>query len=237
MNRSFTFVVVATTASLMGAGSSQATVGISASGNFNLPTTVTQHNGSQGSGFDINEGVSLDPGAGPWIKELVNAGPSVPSGTELFINETLTNTGTIPWTDWHEEILSVTGIPGAIQVPGFLFRNGSVHLSADYGAGLVGLAEGPDYTLQTMPYNGPPIGGNNNHWQAIWIFFAPHAVIQPGDTLVIEKRIFEVFGDGNIWQSGEFAEVAQYPTPEPTTLALGAPLLAGALLRRRSAGG
>jgi hypothetical protein len=203
---------------------------LGASGNFNLPTTDTEYLGDQGGGFDIVASLHLDPFAGPWVKSLTNLGPSLSSGTEVFITETLTNDGPITWTDWHEEIISVGGGSGG-QLPGFLFRNGSVNLQADYGAGFVSLFEGPDYTLQTMVYDGPPISGNNNNWEAVWIFFEPHAVIETGDTLRIEKRIFEIYGDGNIWQTGESAQIAQYPTPEPTTL--GIVVIGGLALLRR----
>jgi hypothetical protein len=74
-------------------------------------------------------------------------------------------------------------------------------------------------------------------WVALSIFFRPNAVIHPGDTLGIRKDIFEVFGDGDIWDPGEFALVAENPSvPEPSTIALaGLALLAitGAGLHRR----
>lgn len=238
MNRLHTLVAVVTTALILGLGVNTATAGIGASGDFNKPSTDTDHLGDQFSGFDIVGDVTLDPSSGPWIKSLINSGPSIASGTEVFINETFTNTGSIAWTDWHEEIISIAmaggGGGGGTQVPGFLFRNGSVNLQADYGAGFVSLLEGPDYSLQTMDYNGPPISGNNNNWEAVWIFFEPHAVIQTGDTLRIEKRIFEIFGDGNIWQTNTSAQIAQYPTPEPTTALIIAPLATAVLLRRRA---
>ena len=51
-------------------------------------------------------------------------------------------------------------------------------------------------------------------------------MIQPGDTLKIEKQIFEVHLDGNLWEPGEFAEIAQYPTiPEPSSFLLAATVL------------
>ncbi len=242
MNRLHAVAAVVTTALILSAGvNTTYGVTLGASGNYNLPTTDTEYFGDQGGGFNITASLHLDPLAGPWVKSLTNSGPSIASGTEVFIAETLTNDGSIPWTDWHEEILSIStvgggggGGGGGIQVPGFLFRNGSVNLQADYGSGFVSLFEGPDYSLQSMDYNGPAISGNNNNWQAVWIFFEPHAVIQTGDTLRIEKRIFEIYGDGNIWQSGEAAQIAQYPTPEPTTALIIAPLATAMLLRRNT---
>jgi hypothetical protein len=239
MNRLLEVTAVVTTAFVMSLGVNTADgAALGVSGDFGLPTTDTEYFGDQGSGFDIVASLHLDPLAGPWVKSLTNIGPSLSSGTEVFITETLTNDGPIPWTDWHEEIISVANVGGGggggTQVPGFLFRNGSVNLQADYGAGFVSLLEGPDYSLQTMDYNGPPVNGNNNNWEAVWIFFEPHAVIETGDTLRIEKRIFEIYGDGNIWQTGESAQIAQYPTPEPTTALIIAPLATAVLLRRRA---
>jgi hypothetical protein len=81
--------------------------------------------------------------------------------------------------------------------------------------------------------------GNVGHWEAISILFAPHRVIETGDVLLIEKDIFEVFGDANIWMPGEAAQIAEYPTgvPEPAALSTLA-IATGALLggRRRRAG-
>lgn len=202
---------------------------IGASGNSGNPSLLTEHNLTINDEFDITAGVALDPGAGPWFKGLRNSSPNpISSGQPVPITETLHNAGAIPWTDWHEEIDSRTTIGGggggggggANNAPGFLFANNSLSLMADYGSGFVGLAEGADYTLQTMLYSGPPLSGNNNHWEAIWIFFEPHATIQSGDTLKIEKQIFEVYGDANLWMPGETAVIRQYPTPEPATVML-----------------
>jgi len=229
MNRLHAVTTAVTTALVLSLGVNKTDgAPLGASGNFNLPTTNTEHFGDQGSGFNITASLHLDPLAGPWVKSLTNNGSSLSSGTEVFITETLTNDGPFSWSQWHMQII------GLVQVPGFLFRNGSVNLQADYGAGFVSLFEGPDYSLQTMDYNGPPISGNNNNLVAVWIFFEPHAVIKTGDTLRSESRIFEIFGDGNIWQTGESAQIAQYPTPEPTTALIIAPLATAVLLRRRA---
>lgn len=207
---------------------------VGASGNNNQPSETTSYNLSQGGdSFDITEDVVLDPGSGPWLKELVNnSGQGIASGMEKTINETLTNAGTIPWTDWHEEVISLTTIIMPDDAFGFVFPQNPINLMADYGGGFVNLVEGPDYSLIGTPYSGPGMAGNMGY-VAIDIFFAPGATIYPGDTLKIEKRIFEVFNDANIWQPGEAAVIAEYPTPEPVSAALFAVGMLGLFARRR----
>jgi hypothetical protein len=120
--------------------------------------------------------------------------------------------------------------------PGFLFRENSLVLSANYGAGMVPLTQGVDYTIATT--SGPPGSGNGPDWETITITFAPNRVIETGDVLNIRKDIFEVFGDGNIWQSGEAARIGEFPigVPEPGTFVLVGAVAAGAMVRRRTRG-
>lgn len=197
---------------------------VGASGNAGNGSQTTVHN-SMGFGgnthFEITENVTLDPSAGHWLKELVNvSGQGIASGNNVQLIEVLTNTGTIPWTDWHERVISRTTLNNPDDAPGYLFRSGSLSLSADYGAGFVPLVEGVDYTVSPTFYSGPPDPGNNFDWEMIDIFFSPLATILPGDVLRIEKQIFEVFGDANIWRPDDVAIIAQYPTPEPASLSL-----------------
>jgi hypothetical protein len=199
---------------------------ISASDNDSAPSTVTQYFGNESDGFSLGAWVEFDPNSGPWVKQLTNepSGSPIASGRRVTITETLQNFGTVSWTDWHEEILTETLIDFQPQ-PGFLFDKNFLNLTADYGNGFQGLVGGVDYTVTEMQYNGPGSGNTNMGLQAIWIFFEPHAVIQPGDTLKIEKQIFEVHLDSNLWQPGEFVEIAQYPTvPEPSSCLLAAVL-------------
>ncbi|MGH7179849.1 MAG: PEP-CTERM sorting domain-containing protein [Tepidisphaeraceae bacterium] len=207
---------------------------IGASGDTSMPSTTTDHFFG-GGGFNINETVFLDPTAGPWIKNLHNGGSGHASGQQVQIVELLTNTGNEPWTDWHERVVTRTTISSPNDAPGFLFNSNSLSLDADYGAGFVPLTEGVDYTVSPTFYSGPGGDpGNSNHWEAIDLFFAPGREILLGDTLQIQKTIFEVFLDGNIWQPGEIATIAEYPTPEPSSAAVvGMSLLAFAARRRR----
>jgi hypothetical protein len=211
-------------------GTPSALAAIVAGDNPSGPTTVTTNNGG-GSGFAVFESVSYDGAAGAWQKELIHStSDQILSGDQVPINEHITNSGPSSWTGWHEEVLSVPGDP---PFPDFLFTAGSLQLDRNG----VPLIQGADYTLVPTTNNtgiGVTPGGD---WVALSIFFRPNAVIHPGDTLGIRKNIFEVFGDGDIWDPGEFALVAEHPSvPEPSTIALaGLALLAitGAGLHRR----
>jgi len=212
-----------------------------ASGDFSKPSQETSYplvgTGTGEDGFVITESVEHNLNFGPWQKRLINTrGMGIPSGNDILIRETLTNLGNARWTDWHERVISRTSISQQDDSPGFLFTAGSLFVSADYGAGFVNLVQGVDYQRIVTPYSGPPEPGNNGNWEAIDIVFAPNRVIETGDVLRIEKRIFEVFGDANVWMPGmeNAAIIGQFPTvPEPGAMmcvASGAMLL----VRRRA---
>ena len=191
--------------------------------------------GGGGQPTNIIEDVALDLAAGPWLKDLVNqSGSGILSGQRRQIIETLTNAGTLTWAGWHERVLTRTSIFAENDSPGFLFRSDSLTLSANYGSGFVPLTHGVDYTVTPTPNSGPPGGGNGPHWEGITIELAPHAVIDPGDALRIDKEIFEVSGDANIWVQGEAARIGQYPigVPEPGGVFGAAVVMVGAIVRR-----
>lgn len=222
MNRRFSARAFAAALSLIVIhGSAQSVRAVGASGDTTRPSQETLHPFFAG-GFQITENVAFDPAAGPWLKRLINGGQSHNSGQNVPIIETFTNTGTLAWTDWHEEVRSRTQIPGGPgDEPGFLFREGSVSIAADFGGGFVPLADGVDYTLVPTLYSGVPEPGNNFNWEAVSVFFAPNRLIAPGNRLRIEKSIFEVFGDADPWRPQEEAILAQYPTvPEPSSALL-----------------
>ena len=204
--------LLALSAALAATRSSAAIIG--ASDNPSGPTTTTTYNlGS--NGFSVVETVAYDGTSGPWQKELTNSGQNpLSSGQQVLIDEQLTNAGPAAWTDWHEEVLPTPGDP---PFPDFLFTAGSLQVDRNG----VPLVDGVDYTL--VPTTADPALGvtPTGDWVALSIFFNPGSDIQSGDTLQITKNIFEVFLDADLWDVGESASLAEYPTvPEPASISL-----------------
>ena len=181
--------------------------------------------------FVFTAGVDHDASADTLLKDFTNTsqgnvggGGGIPSGQNVQITEIFTNDGTETWTAWDEAIVS-TADGNPPPNPGFLFQQNNVTVLRNG----VTLSEGIDYTLSGVQYN----AASNNGLISLTIAFAPASYIQPSDTLEIQKRIHEVFGDGNIWRLDEAASVAQYPTAVPEPAALGLLVLALPALRRR----
>jgi hypothetical protein len=202
---------------------------IVASDNPSGPSTTTHYVGTEAGGFSIVENIAYDPSAGQWLKELENGGGSlsngaITSGTHVAVDERLTNAGTATWTDWHEAVLSFNSNPSG---PDFLIDSETMNVSRNGGL----LTPGSDYSIVpvTLVNEGTPAD-----WSAVSIFFNPSSSIQPGDTLRITQQIYEVFGDGNLWDLGESAVLGQYPTavPEPSSFLLAALSLIGVLALR-----
>ena len=97
------------------------------------------------------------------------------------------------------------------------------------------LVQGVDYTLTPIPNTGPPVGGDNAHWQGFNVTFTPARRIATNNKLRIQKDIFEMFGDANIWTQGESAQLAEFPIPEPSVATLMCVTSMGWLMRRRRA--
>jgi hypothetical protein len=209
-----------------------------ASGDTSQPSQTSNYFVGGNQLASASEGVVLSGTAGPWLKTFTNnSGSGFGSGANINMIETLSNTGAVAWGGWHEAITSRTTIVGPNpDAPGFLFRQGSLTVSADRGSGFVTLTQGVDYTISTVTYSGPPDPGNNGHWEAIDITLLPSAAILPNQTLRIQKQIFEVFGDADPWQPGTAAALAQYPLPVPepaTAVVFGFATDILALVRRR----
>jgi len=213
----------------------RAVVGASGGGGPNTQTSYVITGGQNNGSVSISESVALNPPNGPWQKFITNNAIGRNSGEDVAITETLANIGPIPWTAWHEEVLTTTDFGGGNINKGFLFRNGSVVVSANYGSGFVPLTQGVDYTLTPTLFTGPPGSGgqtNAGNWAAFDIALSPARTISAGNTLRINTSIFEVFLDGDPWMQNEAAVVAQYPVPEPAAAVMCASLTVLPLLRR-----
>ena len=181
--------------------------------------------------FFFTAGIDHDPSADTLLKDFTNTsqgsgggGSGIPSGQNVQITEIFTNDGSETWTAWDEAIVSTT-VGNPPPSPGFLFQPNSVTVLHNG----VPLNQGMDYTLSGVQYN----QASNNGFISLSIAFAPASYIQPTDTLEIQKRIHEVFGDGNVWALNEAASVAQYPTAVPEPVGLGLLAMALPALRRR----
>ncbi len=135
--------------------------------------------------------IDLDPTGPPWFKSITDPSGVITAPSLLTMIETIQNVGTEPWLDWHEHIL-----PNAAGVtsPSTWF---SVKLSI----------------------NGNPIGFNSIGLGTgdLWLDTFSQPVL-PGDILVVEKEV-EAFPlpPGS---TGPILRIAEYPTPEPASLAL-----------------
>jgi hypothetical protein len=199
---------------------------IPASNNYSQPSAETFHDqqtlpdGLQGwaiGAVDNRIGVTLDPTAGPWIKNLLgpnggnvsadDTGFTAPSSYAL--DEHLVIGGQLSWTDWHEDVLTPGWNIGAL----ISANGGPVH-------GLV---------VDLTDTNWPTTGGT------VSMTFDP---LPPGTRIDLKKTLSWV-GDpkviGNLFNG--VIRIAEYPTPEPGSAVLFGLGIVGLLLLRRKLAG
>jgi hypothetical protein len=192
-----------------------------------------------GASVVVTQDVGHSPSFGPWRKFLINgatdpsASPphSISSGVDVGMLETLTNLGGVAWNQWTEKVLTRTTIATPNDSPGFQFKNGSLLVEANYGSGFVVLTQGVHYTAVATPASG--IGFDPNGSEALTINFQTGFHIEPGDKLRLSANIFEVFGDGDVWQQGLAAGITAFPGVVPEPAAMGMIALATTMLLRR----
>ena len=157
-----------------------------------LPTLFTQN--ATNAGWSIGPyDVIRDPTGPAWLKELwgPNAGHVIAQPGQTFnLSESLTVGGNLSWSDWHEKILT----------PGWEWAAPSVFLANGVPASGLSVSYTPGTATQ---------GGS------IDFTFDPLA---PGTKVNIRKDLYYVGVPGTVF-SGAIL-IAEYPTPEPASLAL-----------------
>jgi hypothetical protein len=158
------------------------------------------------TGWTIDDGgggpvvVERDPNGQPWFKDLLESGPNPPIGVvaqpgdTFTVHEQLIIGGNLSWKDWHEEILN----------PDWEWVDTAVNAITLHVNGAVA----PGLSIMNMPA-GAGVGGS------LWFDFDEAF---PGDTIDIYKNIQYVGAAGTVF-SGTI-HIAEYPTPEPATMAL-----------------
>jgi hypothetical protein len=157
---------------IAGVQAQAALIGVSASDNSDVEPTITLHQMNANNQWIIGSPsrpieVELDPSQGAWLKGLggMNSfgipGPvEAETGDTFFVEEHLVVSGDVPWTDWHEEILT----------PGWDW--GDVVFEADGQTPANLIVERMDPTAEA--------GG------AVWLFFE---ALEPGTPVTVLKEL------------------------------------------------
>ncbi len=176
------------------------------------PTIPMDPNGTGWSlGDPINPvPVQRDPNGPVWLKHLGDptGAPLVVTqpNTTFNLHETLVIAPTLPWSDWHEDILT----PGWGWSPNISFL-----ISVPPN-----LVPPPGLTITNTP-------GNLTQGDSLEFLFNS---LPPGTIIDIRKQLVWQ-GIPGIVQFNGYIDVAQYPTPEPASLGL---LAIGGLLMRHN---
>ncbi len=163
-------------------------------GNLSALPSLIPADPAAGGWFIGQYGVVRDPNGPKWIKILAdpNGGPFTAAPGQTFtVTESLFIAPELDWADWHEDILT----PGWEWVDPIVFlANGSSPAN-----------------LAVINMSGDP-----THGGSVWFYFDP---LPPGTKIDIRKKLQYVGGADGTAFFGK-VEIAQYPTPEPATLAM-----------------
>jgi hypothetical protein len=149
---------------------------------------VTFHNIQPGPQIIIGNStapipIDLDPNGAPWFKNVGDQFNNAPGPSTVDLIETIVNSGTEAWGDWHEILLPAPA----------------------------GLAPHTWTNVVSLSVNGNPIGftatGFTTQTLDLFNFSQP---VQPGDVLSIHKQLNV---NGTALVSGAFLRMQQYPTP------------------------
>lgn len=138
--------------------------------------------------------VDRNPAGPKWVKHLSdqNGGPFTAVPGQIFnLHETIMIGGTLPWSDWHEEILT----------PGWEWTN-------TYSFLVNVINPPPGLVVVNTPGTMTQGGSLNFYFNSL-----------PVGTLIDIRKQLEFTGiPGTMFQG--HVDVAQYPTPEPASLCL-----------------
>lgn len=137
--------------------------------------------------------VQRDPNGPAWVKNFTGpgGGPFVAFGQQpIQVTEILIVAPNLPWSDWHEQILT----------PGWGWSNNAVLLANNVPA--AGL------TINNTP-------GSTMNGGILDFYFNSLA---PGTLVEIRKELVWLAQPGQMFQGT--VQIAQYPTPEPASIGL-----------------
>ncbi len=172
-----------------------------------LPTNFAQVGGGWNVGTPLTPiPVVRDPNGPKWVKHFFDPNGLLPvfPGQTFGVHESLIIAPNLPWSDWHEEILTKDWS-----------WSPTIQISVNGG--------GPPTNLNIVNIPGSPLQGG------ILNFYFDSLPV--GTQIDIRKQL--VYTGTSAGIAIPSIEVAQYPTPEPTTLGLLAIGSLAALRRRR----
>ncbi len=159
-----------------------------------LPTNFSTPGGGWVVGTPLNPiPVVRDPNGPKWIKHFTDANGLIPvfPGQSFAVHESLLVAPTLPWTDWHEEILT----------PDW-----------DWSPQLQIMVNGGGPPVNLVVVNTP---GNVNQGGILSLYFD---ALPPGTQIDIRKELIYTGTSAGI--AIPSIDIAQYPTPEPASLGL-----------------
>lgn len=171
-----------------------ATQAVLAQGVGNVGSLPVVHTQNTPTGWDIGPvPVVLDPSGSPWSKILTDpTGGAVQGtvGTTYTLHEQLVVSGNRPWTDWHEQIMTI----------GWQWQqNASILANGNPVGGFSAV-----YTPATSASGG-----------SVDFYFNSLA---PGTVVDIFKKL-EFAGQVGTFNTGTI-DIHEYPTPEPASIGL-----------------
>jgi hypothetical protein len=113
-----------------------------------LPVPFAQTTFPNGSlGWDVGPyPIVLDPNGPPWLKIFLHGAGPLQSGQIFTVHESFTIAGTLPWSDWHEHVITgnwiwtpqVNLLANNVQAPGLVVNWSPTNLNLSFNSLPVG---------------------------------------------------------------------------------------------------